>query len=235
MRPIAVFRFSPTEGPAYFGDWLDQHRLPWRLVAIDEGARVPDNARDFAGIAMMGGPMSANDALPWIVPLESLLRDAVACEVPVLGHCLGGQIFARALGAAVSRAPAAEIGWGDVTVTDDVARREWFGGRVSFETFQWHYESFAVPTTAKRVLGNAFTPNQAYVVDDRHIGFQCHVEMTEALIETWLQTGAKELPSESTRAMQNAADVRRNLAPRVAALHGVADDVYARWSSRLAR
>src|SRR5512132_4470275 len=126
MRPIAVFRFSPTEGPAYFGDWLDAQRLPWRLVAIDEGVRVPDHARDFAGIAMMGGPMSANDPLPWIAPLESLLRDAVACGVPVIGHCLGGQLFARALGAPVSRAPVVEIGWGDVAVTDDIARQEWF-------------------------------------------------------------------------------------------------------------
>jgi GMP synthase-like glutamine amidotransferase len=235
MRPIAVFRFSPTEGPAYFGDWLDAHRLPWRLVAIDEGAPVPEHAREFAGIAMMGGPMSANDPLPWISPLEALLRDAVASGVPVIGHCLGGQLFARALGASVARAPVTEIGWGDVAVTDDDARTQWFGGRASFETFQWHYESFALPADAKRVLGNTFTPNQAYVVDERHIGLQCHIEMTQALIETWLATGANELPSESTEAKQNATDVRRDLASRVAALHAVADDVYARWSSRLAR
>jgi len=28
MRPIAVFRFSPTEGPAHFAEWLDAQSLP---------------------------------------------------------------------------------------------------------------------------------------------------------------------------------------------------------------
>jgi GMP synthase-like glutamine amidotransferase len=235
MRPIAVFRFSPTEGPAYFADWLDTRGLSWRLIALDDGARVPDDARAFAGIGMMGGPMSANDALAWSAPLASLLRDAVAAGVPVIGHCLGGQLLARALGASVSRAPAAEIGWGDVDVTDDAARDEWFGGRRSFETFQWHYESFSLPPRAARVLGNRFTPNQAYVVGDRHIGLQCHIEMTGPLVETWLASGADELPRESSEAVQSPDDVRRDLSARIGALNRVADDVYARWASKLAR
>ncbi len=235
MAPIAVFRFSSTEGPAYFADWLDASALPWRLVALDEGAGVPRDPRAFSGIAMMGGPMSANDALPWIAPLSTLLRDAVAANVPIIGHCLGGQLLAQALGAPVARAANPEIGWIDVDVADAAARSNWFGGRRSFTTFQWHYEAFALPPGATRVLGNAFTANQAYVVDDRHIGLQCHVEMTEALVETWLGAGAGELPAESTAAMQSAADMRCDLATRVEALHDVASDIYARWASRLCR
>lgn len=234
MRPIAVFRFSPTEGPAYFADWLDAHALPWRLVALDRGEPVPDDAREFAGIAMMGGPMSANDPLPWSAPLAALLRDAVDARVPVIGHCLGGQILARVLGAKVTRAAVPEIGWGDVDVLDTAAREQWFGGRGSFETFQWHYETFDVPHGATRVLGNAFNANQAYVLDDRHIGLQCHVEMTAPLVESWLAVGANELPERSSEAMQSAADVRRDLATRIDALHAIADDIYTRWASRLA-
>ncbi len=233
MRPIAVFRFSPTEGPAYFADWLDARGLPWRLVALDEGAGIPDDARAFSGIGMMGGPMSVNDALPWVAPLSSLLRAAVAAKVPVIGHCLGGQLLAQALGAPVARTSSPEIGWLDVQVTDPVAQRDWFGGRASFTTFQWHYDAFELPDGATRVLGNAFTRNQAYVVDDRHIGLQCHIEMTEPLVDTWLSSGGRELPAESTPAMQSADDVRRDLGARVAKLHAVADDVYTRWASRL--
>ena len=65
MLPVAIFRFSPTEGPAYFAQWLDRHALPWALVAIDEGAAVPADSRAYSGIAMMGGPMGVNDGLPW--------------------------------------------------------------------------------------------------------------------------------------------------------------------------
>lgn len=235
MPDVAILRFSPTEGPAYFAAWLDARGLGWRLVPIDEGAAVPADPRAFAGIAMMGGPMSVNDALPWVAPLCSLLREAVAADVPVIGHCLGGQLLAKALGAPVRRAPTPEIGWIDVDVDDARAGKEWFGGRSRFETFQWHFETFALPAGATRVLTNAFNVDQAYVVADRHVGLQCHVEMTPDLVETWLASGAQELPQASTPALQSAADIRAGLEARTGALNAVADDVYARWAQGLRR
>jgi GMP synthase-like glutamine amidotransferase len=235
MRDVAILRFSPTEGPAYFADWLDARGLGWRLVALDEGAAVPADPRVFAGIALMGGPMSVNDALPWAPALDALLRDAVAADVPVIGHCLGGQLLAKALGAEVRRAATPEIGWIDVDVDDAHARQDWFGGRACFEAFHWHYEAFALPAGATRLLTNRFNANQAYVVADRHVGMQCHVEMTSDLVETWLATGAGELPPASSPARQCAADIRAGLAAHVAALNAVAGDVYARWAQGLLR
>jgi GMP synthase-like glutamine amidotransferase len=232
-RPVAIFRFNRTEGPAYFAEWLAAHRIRWELVALDEGVAVPDDPGAFSGIGLMGGPMSVNDALPWIAPLSALLRAAVDRGVPVIGHCLGGQLLAQALGARVARTPVAEIGWVDVDVCDRAAQKEWFGGRPAFNTFQWHYDAFALPNGATPVLTNAFNANQAYVVDGRHIGFQCHIEMTRDLTETWLATGADELPATSTAATQAAADIRRDLDARIEALHKVADDVYARWARGL--
>ncbi len=38
MLPVAVFRFSPTEGPAYFADWLERRGIAHELIAIDAGA-----------------------------------------------------------------------------------------------------------------------------------------------------------------------------------------------------
>src|SRR5262252_1956347 len=235
MRPIAIFRFSPTEGPAYFAEWLDARGLAWNLIALDDGASVPEDPRAFAGIGMMGGPMSAYDALPWIAPLGALLRDAVDASVPVIGHCLGGQLFAQALGARVTRTAAPEIGWVDVAVCDDAARGEWFGGRAAFNAFQWHYDVFALPAGATRVLTNPFNANQAFVVDDRHVGFQCHIEMTREMTETWIESGAKELPARSIPRLQSAADIRRDLDTRIAALQALAGDVYARWTQHVGR
>jgi GMP synthase-like glutamine amidotransferase len=235
VRNVAIFRFSPTEGPAYFADWLGGHGVTPQLIALDEGAAVPPDPRAFAGIGMMGGPMSVNDDLPWVAPLCSLLRDAVAAGVPVIGHCLGGQLLAHALGAPVTRAPVAEIGWIDVEVADPGAATEWFGGRSRFATFQWHYEAFALPPGATPVLTNRHNANQGYVVDGRHLGLQGHIEMTRDLVQTWLAAGAAELPPASLPALQSAADIRRDLDAHVAALNAVADDAYARWAQRLAR
>lgn len=234
-RPVAVFRFSPTEVPAYFGDWLDAQGVPWTTVAIDAGDAVPADPHAFAGIAMMGGPMSVNDALPWVEPLCALLRDAVDRDVPVIGHCLGGQLLAKALGSKVERTRAPEIGWIDVATNGEGVRREWFGGRAAFTTFQWHYDAFTLPAGATRVLTNAHNAEQAFVVNDRHIGLQCHVEMTRPLTEAWLASSASELPQASTAATQSARDIVRDLDARIFGLHAVADDIYARWAQGLRR
>ena len=235
MRNVAIFRFSPTEGPGHFADWLAARGLTAELIPLDEGAAVPHDPRAYAGIAMMGGPMSVNDDLPWVAPLCALLRDAVGAGVPVIGHCLGGQLLAKALGAPVTRAPVAEIGWIDVDVAAPAATGEWFGGRSRFETFQWHYDAFALPVGATRLLTNRHNENQAYVVDGRHVGFQCHIEMTCEMVETWLGTGAAELPPASRPELQSAADIRHGLDAHVASLNALASDVYARWSLHLRR
>lgn len=235
MRPVAIFRFSATETPGRFGAWLDAQAIPSRLIALDEGAAVPADPNEFSGIGMMGGPMSVNDKLPWVAPLEGLVRDAITEGVPVIGHCLGGQLMAKALGARVKRMEKPEIGWLHVDVCDRGARREWFGGLPRFAAFQWHYDAFELPPMATRILTNDVTPNQGYVIDDRHIGLQCHVEMTQELVETWCRLGADELPRRSTAQRQSAADLQSDLDGRLKALGEVADGVYARWAQGLQR
>ena len=234
MQPVVIFRFSPTEGPGHFGEWLDAQGLLWRLVALDEGEPVPADPRAFSGIAMMGGPMSANDDLPWNAPLLGLLRGAVAADVPVLGHCLGGQLFAKALGARVTRTAVPEIGWGKVKVLAADSADQWFGSRDDFSTFQWHYDIFGLPPGAARVLTNPYNPDQAYTLG-KHIGFQCHIEMIRPMVETWCRAGAAELPAQSTGPTQSRADIFADLDRRLAALSRVADDVYAHWAKGLVR
>jgi GMP synthase-like glutamine amidotransferase len=234
MRPVAIFRFSPTEGPGRFAEWLDAQGVPRRLIALDEGESVPSDARAFSGLGLMGGPMSANDALPWNAPLLELLRGAVAADVPVIGHCLGGQLFAKALDAPVKRTSAPEIGWGEVRVVDADGATAWFAGRDRFTAFQWHYDEFALPAGATRVLTNVHNVEQAYTLG-KHIGFQCHIEMTRPMVETWCRTGAEELPALSQGPLQNRADILADVARKLAGLSRVADDVYAHWAKGLVR
>ncbi len=235
MQPVAIFRFSATETPGHFGTWLTEKGIPWQLVALDEGASVPEDPGAYSGIGMMGGPMSVNDKLPWIAPLEELIRDAISQGIPVIGHCLGGQLMAKALGARVARMDQPEIGWLHVDICDRGARREWFGGLPRFAAFQWHEDAFDLPPMATRVLTNEITPNQGFVIDDRHLGLQCHIEMTRELVETWCRTGASDLPARSTAQRQSAADLQSDLDARLAALGEVADGVYARWAVGLRR
>ncbi|MCC7326735.1 MAG: type 1 glutamine amidotransferase [Burkholderiales bacterium] len=235
MRPVAIFRFSATSPPGRFGNWLTQQGIAWELVALDQGAAVPESTAAYSGIGMMGGPMSVNDKLPWVAPLCSLLRDAMTDGTPVIGHCLGGQLMAKALGARVWRMEQPEIGWMHVEVCDRDARREWFSGLPRFASFQWHHDAFDLPPMATRILAGGLAVNQGFVIDGRHVGFQCHIEMTREIALSWCQSDANELPARSTAHRQSAADLQSDLDARLAALGAVADGVYTRWAQGLTR
>jgi len=235
MKPVAIFRASPTEGPGYFATYLERRSIAWQLVALDTGERVPRDARKFAGLVFMGGPMSVNDELPWIGSALELARDAVRKDVPLLGHCLGGQLISKALGGTVGATAVKEIGWGEVRVADNEVAREWLGGVQTFLSFHWHGETFTIPPGATRVMENPHCANQGFALG-RHFGMQCHVEMTEELVKAWLASGADEIAaSRASPAVQEPDEITRELAARLAALHEVANRIYDRWIEGLSR
>ena len=236
-KPVAVFRFSDTEGPGHFATFLDANRIPWKLYKLDDGEAVPRSSEPFAGLAFMGGPMSANDPTPWNRPVLDLMRDAVDRKVPMIGHCLGGQMMSRALGAEVTRNPVKEIGWNPVKVDDTPAARQWFGEDLAgFITFQWHGDTFALPRGAQRILTGAYCANQAYVYDDRHLALQCHVEMTPAMIESWIASGAGEIEANRTSpAVQPVSTITGEMDARLPDLSRNAERLYRHWITNLRR
>ena len=237
VKPVAIFRHAATEGPGYFGTYLTRHNVAWRIVRIDEGEAVPQDPREFSGLVFMGGPMSVNDDLPWIAPALRLIRAAADEGIPVLGHCLGGQLMAKALGGEVTRNPVKEIGWGRVDVASSRAAAAWFGnGLASFDAFHWHGETFSIPPGATCILSSRYCPNQAFVLGP-HLGMQCHVEMTPELVRAWCQEWEKEVESlaRRTSSVQTPAQMMGSLEEMTRALNAVADRLYDRWSAGLRR
>jgi len=236
MNPVAIFRHFPIEGPRYFATFLESHGIPWQLIRIDAGDAVPSDISAFSGLVFMGGPMSVNDELPWIAPVLALIRAAQMIDMPVLGHCLGGQLMAKALGGMVSRNAIKEIGWGDVTVVDDADAVRWFGHAApAFRSFHWHGETFSIPPGARRLLSSTHCVHQAFALGNS-LGMQCHIEMTAEMIDSWCESGAREIArSSDSPGVQQAAEIKVDLDQRLRGLHAVADGVYARWIEHLRR
>lgn len=233
-KPVAIFRHLSIEGPGYLATFLDERRIPWRLIRIDEGEAVPHDAAAYSGLVFMGGPMSVNDDLPWISRELVLIRQAVAQGVPLLGHCLGGQLMSRALGGVVSRNPVKEIGWGTVNVADNATARAWFGPEKAFDAFHWHGETFSLPEGATHLLSSAHCANQAFALG-KHLALQCHVEMTEQMIGAWCAVGAEEIADGTTSpAVQTAETMRAGISGKLPHLHALAARLYQRWISGLA-
>ena len=100
----------------------------------------------------------------------------------------------KALGGTVGPNPVKEIGWGGVSKVGFNAAPEWLGELPSsFEVFQWHGETFSIPAGAERLLESPFCANQAFLLDNRHLGLQCHIEMTVPMIKAWCEVGAEEI------------------------------------------
>lgn len=235
MNPVAIFRHARTEGPGYFADFLDARDIPWHLIRIDAGDALPADVGQFSGLVFMGGPMSVNDNLPWIAPVLALIRGALEADIPVLGHCLGGQLMSKALGAAVGSNPVKEIGWGETVVADVAEARHWFGDARKFLGFHWHGETFTIPDGATRLLSSAYCENQAFSLG-RHLGFQCHIEMTTDMVREWCRIGGDEISrSWDSPGVQSADEIQRDLDQRVAALNVVAERVYTIWAEGLMR
>ena len=229
MKPIAIFRHAPSEGPGYLAEFLDARKLPWQLIRIDAGEAVPADASRFSGLVLMGGPMSVNDELPWIGPVLALIRDAVARDIPVLGHCLGGQLMTRALGGVVTRNAVKEIGWGEVSADSSAEARAWFGGVTSATAFHWHGETFSLPAGASHLLSSKHCANQAYALG-KHLALQCHVEMTAAMIREWCEIGADEISANSHSAgVQPAITIQSQTPQNLPALQQLAERLYSRW------
>lgn len=233
MKPIAIFRHAGTEGPGYLAEFLNERKIPWQLIAIDAGDAVPQDAAAFSGLVFMGGPMSVNDDLPWVPEVEALIRDAVAKDIPLLGHCLGGQLISKALGGVVSRNPVKEIGWGEVQVSDNEVARAWFGDIQKFQAFHWHGETFSLPQGATHLLSSAYCVNQAYAIG-KHLALQCHIEMTAEMIAAWCEVGADEVAASSASpAVQPVGEMQRQMKDRLPRLNSVAAQLYGRWIKNL--
>jgi GMP synthase-like glutamine amidotransferase len=237
MKPVAIFRHVASEGPGYFATYLDRHRIPWRVLKVDEGAAVPGDPREFSGLVFMGGPMSVNDDLPWIEPELGLIRAAVDAGIPVLGHCLGGQLIAKALGGQVTRNSVREIGWGRVEVLRNSVSDEWLGASLRFfDSFHWHGETFSIPPGATRMLSSVWCDNQAFALGP-HLGLQCHVEMTPELIRAWCGDWEREVETLARRqpSVQTPAQMLESVDDRTRELNSIADVLYRRWLEGLDR
>ena len=171
------------------GDHLDR----W-LVASGDAA--PGDPTHWDAVMVFGGAMHPDQDAehPWLGGEVAFIRQALERGVPTIGVCLGSQLIARATGAWVGPADAAEVGWFAVELNDEAAADPVLGvlpRRV--EAFQWHYYTFELPPHAIELAASA-AARQAFRLGDRAWGIQFHAEVERAMLDSWFADGASELP-----------------------------------------
>jgi GMP synthase (glutamine-hydrolysing) len=235
MKPVLILQHLEGDGPAYLATWLRDHGVPLDVRDSSRGDALPDRIEDFAALAILGGEMSANDPLPALRRAETLFRQALSEGVPTLGHCLGGQLMARALGAAVTHSPAPEVGWQPLEVLDAPEARTWLGAPGERMVYHWHYEAFELPRGGVPLARSTACPNQAFAIGP-HLAMQFHVEVDAAKLARW---SADEGPryrqalGAHPQTVQSPSDMRAATVRHLALQQRLADRIYGQWWSRV--
>jgi GMP synthase (glutamine-hydrolysing) len=222
-RKILAIRHVPFEHLGLIADSLTAHGIEYEYADLHAGDQ-PD-IRSADGLILMGGPMSANDDLPYLRRELDLIGEAASEGLPILGVCLGSQLIAKALGARVYRNPVKEIGWYKVDWTEAAARDSLHHDLSGSETvFQWHGETFDLPPGAELLATSDACRHQAYRVGSNIYGLQYHLEVTPHIIADWLQQDAN---CGDVREISTPVDPHAH-APRLKELAG---QVFGRWCS----
>jgi GMP synthase (glutamine-hydrolysing) len=136
---------------------------------------------DFDWLIIMGGPMGVydEDRFPWLKNEKRFISDVIEAGKVLLGVCLGAQLIASVLGAKVYKNRFREIGWFPITRSETAA--ETILGKVlpeTLEVFHWHGDTFDIPQGATLLASSEACHNQGFVIENRIVGFQFHLETT---------------------------------------------------------
>ncbi len=229
MSDILILTHIDYCPPGHLARVLDEARRDFIVLRADLGELEGFDLDRPKAVAVMGGPMSVNDPLPWLSTEIAALRHFIARDIPMIGHCLGGQLLARALGAEVRRMPYTECGWQSLRAVDGAAHSPWLSHLPEqFAIFQWHGDSFALPEGARPLLTSRWCANQGFAWGDKLLALQGHPEMTEELLRQWLGDWS-HLLDDSQASQQSLAQMLDDLPARVRALNQVAEGFYRHW------
>lgn len=171
---INVLQHTSNEGPGAIKTWADQHHDEFYVYHPDQFNILPE-PEETDLLVILGGPMSPNDDLNWIVAERELIQKLFDEGKPIFGACFGAQQIAKTLGAEISKAPHKEVGWAPVYLQNDAIK----GLPKKMTALHWHEEMFAIPKDAKLLFSSDLVENQGFIYRDNVIGLQFHFEPEE--------------------------------------------------------
>ena len=232
MKKLLVLQHVPHELLGTLNPLLKRSGFRIRYVNF---ARHPDaqpSLDGYDGLVVLGGPMSVNDAhrLQHLTAEMNLIEQAMKRNLPVLGICLGAQLIAKTLGAAVYPNQEKEIGWYDVSPTDHAQSDPLLAAFAASEKiFQWHGETFEIPKTTLHLAFSSLCANQAFRCGANVYGFQFHLEVDERMIHRWLRVGENRDEIAALGGKIDGERIHQETPAHIARLHQLSDQVFGEF------
>lgn len=180
-----------------FARLLDGHGFAFRTWNVVD-MEFPRGPRDAEGWLVTGSKHGAYDDLPFIAPLEALIREIHAARAPLVGVCFGHQIVAQALGGRVEKWQG---GW---ALGRQTYRVEGLG-EVALNA--WHQDQVTEIPPEARVVGEAPGCRVAALAYGDHAWtIQPHPEFAPALVADYIRgrRGTGDYPDDRMAAAEAA-------------------------------
>lgn len=196
MTEITIIQPDPTVPIGRIAPWLHETGATYTTVRLYREP-VPAITDCGDGIIILGGAMDALDEAkaPWLPALRTLLDDALAQDIPVIGICLGHQIIANCFGGTVTVAAPGQgqEGAARITLTAEGECDPLLGTLPTiFDVAESHFDAVDIlPPNAQLLATNAQCPIQAFRLGSI-VGVQFHPEATPELVEKWSQTNGTD-------------------------------------------
>ncbi|MFZ0610853.1 MAG: type 1 glutamine amidotransferase [Desulfobacterales bacterium] len=185
MKRLHYLQHVSFEGLGSIAAWAGRAGFQISATRLFQNDALPA-LEDVDWLVVMGGPMNIYEeaAYPWLGEEKNFIRRAIAAGRVVLGICLGAQLIADALGAAVKTNRQREIGWFPIYKT---AAAEKLGVAAAWPdklpVLHWHGDTFDLPGGAVHLARSEACDHQAFVFNHRVVGLQFHLEATPSSLE----------------------------------------------------
>ena len=201
--------------------YFDLHPEPPDRLPLDRAS----------GLIVLGGPMNVDeiDRYPFLALDIQWIEQALKLELPLLGICLGSQLLAKALGARVYPNRVKEIGWYPVELMPAAAADPLFAQSGNCTVFQWHGDTFDLPTGSIHLARSPLCENQVFRYGRNAYGLQYHIEMTAEMIDDWL-IDPESLEELAGLPYIDPARIREQTPQELPKLESLAAEVFERFA-----
>lgn len=232
-RPkILVFQHVPFEPLGTLDPLLKRSGFRIRYVNFGREPDARPTLEKYAALIVLGGPMNADQiaSYPNLLTEVDIIREAVQRDMSILGICLGAQLLAKALGGAVTRNAAREIGWYDVSLTEPGKTDPVLSAFAAVQqVFQWHEDGITLPPDAIHLATSPASAVQAFRYGKHAYGFQFHLEANQPLIERWLTVPEHQATLVEEQRQISAEVIRAQTATSIGRLQALSRETFARW------
>jgi len=193
----------------------------------DQAENFPDSIRGYSSLILLGGPISVYGNYNFLQREERLIKDALSRKIPILGICLGSQLLAKILGATVYKGKQKEIGWYKVRFSNISNDKIFYDFGNETIVFQWHGDTFDLPSNCIRLASSNLYPNQAFRFRNNVYALQFHLEVTKSIIKNWINEYKNEL--DQLKDTINASEIIKKTPANIKTTSKISEKFFSRF------